>query len=171
MLNLPKTFQLSCVSPTFAFLKFKKMKTFGLILLLALGIVSCQSSDQKVGKEISKKHNNTPDTTNFTSIEWLDSIFIDLGKANEGQIVEVAFRFKNTGDKNLIIEEVHAGCGCTVPETPLQPFAPGETGVIKAKFDSKDRVGVQNKYVDVRANTAQRSHRLDFKIEVVSPSK
>lgn len=146
------------------------MKTFGLILLLVVGFVSCQSSDQKAGKEITK-HNNTPDSTNFTTIQWLDSTFLDLGKANDGQIVEVSFRFKNTGNKNLVIEDVHAGCGCTIPEKPQQPFAPGEEGVIKAKFDSKDRLGIQNKYVDVRTNTAQGNYRLDFKIEVVSPSK
>ena len=29
-----------------------------------------------------------------------------------------------------------ASCGCTVPEKPEKPFAPGEEGVIKAKFDS-----------------------------------
>ena len=35
---------------------------------------------------------------------------------------------------------------------PEQPIAPGETGVIKAKFSSEGRVGPNNKQVAVMAN-------------------
>jgi hypothetical protein len=86
----------------------------------------------------------------------------------EGQVVEVSYRFKNTGDKNLIIQNVSASCGCTVPEKPEKPFAPGEEGTVRAKFDSKGRPhGEARKEVYVNANTKpEQQHVLTFKVEI-----
>jgi len=84
-------------------------------------------------------------------------------------VVEVAFRFKNTGDKPLIIVNVSAGCGCTtIPEKPKSPFAPGEQGIIKARFDSKNMAGERRKEIFVSSNTkVKTSHILIFRVEVV----
>jgi hypothetical protein len=107
------------------------------------------------------------DSSSYTTVEWLDGTSQDLGKVAEGQVVEVSFRFRNAGKTNLIIEDVSAGCGCTVPEKPGRPYAPGEEGVIKAKFDSRGRKGPNDKYVTVKANTnPYRDHVLSFKIQV-----
>ncbi|MBK5269583.1 MAG: DUF1573 domain-containing protein [Bacteroidia bacterium] len=132
------------------------MKKAFIILAACIGIAACQSSDKKnTGSEISKEERDKAlkDSANFTIIQWLDSTYKDLGKIKEGQQVEVAFRFKNIGTKNLVIDDVTASCGCTVPEKPEKAFIPGEEGVIKAKFDSKDKFGEVNKQVYVTANT------------------
>lgn len=31
------------------------------------------------------------------------------------------------------------GCGCTVPDWPREPIAPGKMGEIKVEFDSKNK--------------------------------
>jgi hypothetical protein len=109
------------------------------------------------------------DSANFTTIRWLDSTFLDLGKVEEGQVAEVAFRFKNTGDKPLIIASASVGCGCTtITERPKEPLTPGQEGVIKAKFDSKNLPGERLKEIYVSANTkGSTSHILRFRVEVV----
>lgn len=61
------------------------------------------------------------------------------------------FEFKNTGNEPLMISNAKGSCGCTVPEWPREPIAPGETGVIKVKYDSK-RVGPINKSVTLQSN-------------------
>jgi hypothetical protein len=61
------------------------------------------------------------------------------------------FKFKNTGTEPLMISNAKGSCGCTVPEWPREPIAPGETGVIKVKYDSK-RVGPINKSVTLQSN-------------------
>ena len=146
------------------------MKKTGLIFLLAIGFIACQNADQQ-SQAGSERQGNTPDSASFTTIQWLDSTELNLGKVNEGQILEVAYHFKNTGTRNLVIENVQAGCGCTVAEKPEKPFAPGEEGVIRAKFDSKDRVGPNHKNIMVRANTAQRDYTLLFTVDVTPSSK
>ena len=104
-----------------------------------------------------------------TSVLWLDSTQ-NLGNLMEGTVVDVQFRFKNTGNKILVITDVAASCGCTVPEKPEKPIAPGAEGVIKATFDSKNRIGTNHKVITVILNTENRTQQLVFDVEVI-PSK
>ena len=104
-----------------------------------------------------------------TTVLWLDSTQ-NLGNLMEGTVVDVQFRFKNTGNKMLVITDVAASCGCTVPEKPEKPIAPGAEGVIKATFDSKNRIGTNHKVITVILNTENRTQQLVFDVEVI-PSK
>lgn len=146
------------------------MKKTALIALALISLAACKEMDKKAApvetmtkEEIAKA---VSDTTNFTSITWLDSTTQSLGKLKKDKEIEITWRFKNTGDKNLIIENVTAECGCTIPEKPQQPFAPGEEGVIKAKFNGSGS-GTITKRVHLLANTKQiKDHTLTFTGEV-----
>ena len=129
--------------------------------------VIASETEQASGLTLVKK--TLEDSVNFTTIHWLDSTYQDLGKVEEGQVVDVAFRFKNTGDKSLIFTNVSTSCGCTtITEKPNKPFAPGEEGVIKAKFDSKNMAGERTREVYVSANTKKStSHLLILRVDVV----
>lgn len=132
---------------------------------------ACQTTDRKAGQALTEEERNKAanDSANFTTLQWLDSTVLDMGKVKEGAVVDISYRFRNTGDKSLIIERVDAPCGCTVPEKPEQPFAPGEEGVIKAKFNSNGRVGPNNKMITVTANTTPvKEHPLHFNVEVTN---
>lgn len=148
------------------------MKKAFIVLVAGISLVACQMNDKKTsgaGMPKEEKDKALKDSANFTSIQWLDSTYKDLGKIIEGQQVEVAFRFRNIGTKNLIIDDVTASCGCTVPEKPEKAFAPGEEGVIKAKFDSRDKFGEINKQVYVTANTnAPNPMVLNFRAEITN---
>ena len=140
-------------------------------MILASAIIACNTADKKSEVKVlteEDKKKAESDSSSYTTIAWLDSTVIKLGNIKKGEVVEVAFRFKNTGDKQLVITNVIAGCGCTVPEKPEQPYAPGEEGVIKAKFDSKNQhAGLQSKYVTVDANTKPNAkHQLNFTVEI-----
>ena len=129
-------------------------KTFLALSLLTL-LAACKNNDKKIEKadplSIEEKAKAMADTVNFTSIQWLDAKEKDLGKLTHDQSIELSFRFKNTGDKNLIFENVWAQCGCTIPEKPEKPVAPGEEGLIKAKFNGSGS-GVINKAIYIKAN-------------------
>ena len=147
-----------------------------ILIILIFGITSCEQTDKKVTVDIPPATKQTVDLTkaledsaNFTTIQWLDSTYQDLGKVEEGQVVDVAFRFKNTGDKPLVIASVSVGCGCTIiTERRKEPLQPGREGVIKAKFDSKNLPGERIKEIYVGANTKKStSHILIFRVEVI----
>lgn len=152
------------------------MKYIYSIFIGSLLLAACNANDAQSGSATATNHDSiqhahhvaaAADSANFTSLQWMDSTSQNLGTIREGQSVEVSWRFKNTGTKPLIITQATASCGCTVAEKPQAPIAPGDEGVIKAKFDSQGRVGLQNKEVYVEANTSgERSHRLTFALEV-----
>ena len=91
------------------------------------------------------------DSLHSTSVMIIDSAF-DFGNKTEGEMVEYSYRFKNSGDYPLVVTNVSASCGCTVPEKPEEPVQPGETGYIKVKFNSMGRVGEVHKTVTVQSN-------------------
>ena len=108
------------------------------------------------------------DSANFTIIAWLDTAK-SFGKIIEGEKIPVTFRFKNTGEKPLVIIDTHASCGCTIVDKPQKPFAPGEEGEIKAIYNSEGHMGVQNKSITVTSNTPS-NEELKFSLEVIKKS-
>jgi len=148
---------------------FPDMKRFLFVLTAGLIIIACNQDDKKVKQGVQTNSPGTAkDSAALTSILWLDSTFQNLGKVTKGQVVEVAYRFRNTGDKPLIIYEARAGCGCTVTNPPKEPIAPGAAETIRAKFDSKNQdARSHTKNITVIANTTpQQTHNLTFSVEV-----
>lgn len=152
------------------------MKLLLLLITSAFILTSCGSNEVNSAensvaaiKTVSDDEATEPVNAeaNLTEIEWTDSTFQNIGKIKEGQIVEIAWKFKNVGTKPLIIENTSASCGCTVAEKPEAPIAVGKDGVIRAKFDSNGRPGSQRKDVYVIANTTgSKEHHLSFMMEV-----
>ncbi|TVQ76590.1 MAG: DUF1573 domain-containing protein [Flavobacteriales bacterium] len=91
----------------------------------------------------------------------------DFGRITEGEIATYDFHFTNTGDAPLVITSARGSCGCTVPEYPRTPLAPGESGKITVSFDSNGRSGRQDKSVTLTANTVPNSKILKITSEVV----
>ena len=137
-------------------------------VVAATALASCIGNDGKVAnnKPNPETQQAFTDSANFTTIEWIDSVK-NFGKMLEGPNLDIVFRFKNTGNKPLIISDVRPGCGCTVAEKPTKPIMPGNEGEIKAQFESRGRVGVNNKNITVMANTKPlQSFELKFSVEV-----
>ncbi|MBA2761610.1 MAG: DUF1573 domain-containing protein [Segetibacter sp.] len=151
-------------------MKYLLVPVFTIILLIGCNSESNTNDQNNVTADVSAPTNEVnaiEDSANYTSLQWIDPIDQELGKVQEGQVVEISWKFKNTGNKPLVITSVSASCGCTVADKPEQPIAPGKEGTIKAKFDSKGRSGMEHKNVYVMANTKQlQDHQLSFRLEV-----
>jgi len=77
----------------------------------------------------------------------------DFGTIKEDDgVVSYSFRFKNTGDAPLIINNVKASCGCTTPEWTHKPLIPGSEGLIKVNFNPRRRPGNFTKTISVYSN-------------------
>jgi hypothetical protein len=139
-----------------------------LILILSIGLlgISCNENEAKVkGSSVSMQL--PQDTSQYTSIRWLDSTKRNYGTIPEGKKLEVVYRFLNSGSKPLIIARVQPSCGCTVADQPDEPIQPGKEGVIKASFNSEGRIGINNKTIFVVANTrGVQSNELQFTVLV-----
>ncbi len=80
----------------------------------------------------------------------------DFGTVSESSAPVVhEFTFTNTSDEPVAVLSVSTGCGCTRPVYPVEPVAPGRTGVIKITFTPKGQAGSVNKDIKVRYRGAK----------------
>ncbi len=103
------------------------------------------------------------DTSKYTTIQWMDTV-VNFGTANKGEQVKVTFRFRNTGNQPLIVANVRAACGCTVPDYTKGAIAPGGEGEVTGAFDSNKSEGEAiRKSIFVTTNTRNKTnHTLIF---------
>jgi len=97
-----------------------------------------------------------------TPVMTFEEETIDYGVIEKGADGLRVFKFTNTGDAPLVIEEVKSTCGCTVPKKPTGPIAPGESSTIEVKYDTK-RVGPIRKTVSVYSNASEPIKSLKIK--------
>lgn len=137
-----------------------------LVAIISLSLFSCKENAAKrvkdenlnIAKERdSKKIADLPKMT-FKSKEF------NFGTIKQGEKADAVFEYKNTGESDLIISNAKSSCGCTVADYPKNtPIKPGETGVIKAVFDSKGKSNNQNKSITLTTNTLERKEILNVK--------
>lgn len=91
---------------------------------------------------------------------------LKLPKTKEGEIVHFEYTFLNRGKAPLIISQIKVQCSCTKYEFPKDPIPPNGTGVIKVTFDTKGKIGYQDRTLDVYSNAENSPYTLRFKIVV-----
>jgi len=149
------------------------VKNLGILLLLTVLFYGCGSKSEgtKIGDVVNNpataEGSGTEAAGEAAEIKWLGSAH-EFGSVTDGEKVKHDFKFVNVGKTPLIISGAQASCGCTVPNWPREPIAPGDTGVINVEFNSKGRVGVVQKQITVTANTNPSISELAIKGEVVA---
>ncbi len=91
-----------------------------------------------------------------------DKVVHDYGEIDQNADGNCEFKFTNSGKEPLILSNVRSSCGCTVPVWPRQPILPGQSDVIKVKYDTK-RVGIINKSIQVYSNATEKTVVLKIK--------
>jgi hypothetical protein len=82
------------------------------------------------------------------------SKIIDAGTVSQGIVVDADFDLVNEGSATLTVKAVRPTCGCTVADFDRE-IAPGTTGKIKAKLDTKDFAGPISKSILVMTDDPQ----------------
>ncbi len=85
----------------------------------------------------------------------------DYGKIKNGADPYCTFEFTNTGDAPLMISDAKGSCGCTVPEWPKEPIAPGAKSSIKVRYDTK-REGPISKNVTIMSNAVNAPEKVIY---------
>lgn len=86
-------------------------------------------------------------------------------KEADGKVTHT-FEISNSGDMPLVITRVIASCGCTTPEWPKEPIAPGKKAQIKVTFDPAGRPGPFTKTISVYSNGKTGSFIMNIRGEV-----
>ncbi|MFC2100436.1 DUF1573 domain-containing protein [Bacteroidota bacterium] len=155
------------------------MKSFSLYILIYLlalfTIQSCNNTqsdeNEQISTEIVENPNSASGNGDFGNLPvfQFDKEEHDFGKIVQGVKVSYSFRFKNTGNSDLLITKAKASCGCTNLIYPKKPIPSGKEGTIKVTFDSSGRKGFQNKVITLIANTQPNTKVLKIQAQVVLP--
>ncbi|MDZ4668232.1 MAG: DUF1573 domain-containing protein [bacterium] len=120
-------------------------------------LVSCGSDPNKASGDLVSNPISANDTTASLSdkapIMTFDENIHNFGTLVDGEVVTYKFKFKNTGNADLIISNASASCGCTVPKYPKEPITPGTESAIEVQFNSSGKVGAFDKNVTITSNT------------------
>lgn len=129
------------------------MKRYFFFVLMTASVVFLQScGGNKPGDVVSPAENPVLDPAKAAVMEFSENTFA-FGDLVEGDTAVHVFKFKNTSNNPLVIQHAKGSCGCTVPDYPKEPVAPGAEGEIKVKFNSAGKKGAQSKTVTLTANT------------------
>ena len=93
----------------------------------------------------------------------------DYGTIEQGSDGSCNFVFTNMGQTPLVLSNVRASCGCTVPTWPREPILPGKEGTIKVVYNT-NLVGSFNKSISVNSNAKNKEVILNIKGSV-TPKK
>lgn len=158
------------------------MKKYLFVSAVALSafMFSCNSetSETEVVDEttVEAPEVNTEEALPTTVVTELTSLSIDrmehdFGKIPDTAPVETSFVITNTGDKPLLVTNAQGSCGCTVPEYPKEPLAPGESRDMKISFNPNGKEGVNNKTVTITANTEPATTIINIKSDVTKTAQ
>lgn len=75
-----------------------------------------------------------------------------FGKIPDTDDASHVFKFTNKGNMTLNIVDMHATCGCTLPNMDKKEYQPGESGEINVKYNPRHKRGVQNQTVTITTN-------------------
>lgn len=91
-----------------------------------------------------------------------DKVTQDLGTfSEESPVKKAVFTFTNVGNQPLVLNQVVASCGCTVPRYDKKPIAPGQKGTIFVTYNGTGKFpGHFKKSITVRSNAKTELTRL-----------
>ena len=76
---------------------------------------------------------------------------------------------RSKGNKNLIIANASADCGCTVAEVPKKPVPSGEGNIIRVSFDSDGKHGMVTKEISIMTNCIPARRVIKIKANIFVP--
>ena len=148
-------------------------KIIFLAVLSTITLISCRENAASKIKEsnLVKAHQRDVNIEKQVPVMRFDKREYDFGTIHENDVVETVFNFKNTGKTDLVITNAYASCGCTIPVWPKEPIKPGETGIIKVKFNSRGKKNKQHKTVTLNTNTKDGKELLSIRAQVIPIKK
>ncbi len=138
-------------------------KLFLLSLFVGLSLTALNAQEAKQDNNTKDKSAVVEKPLNGPQIEFAEQVH-DYGKVKKGGDGNCEFVFTNTGNEPLILSNVKASCGCTVPTWTKEPIMPGKTGTIKVRYNTNTSPQSFTKTITVSSNSIN-APRLTLKIK------
>lgn len=124
-----------------------------IIFLCLFNLINAQTvNDSKLEAENEISKDTAQDSR---AVFYVKKDTLLFGEIMQGDVLNLVFKFQNTGNQALLITSVVGDCSCTAPEWTTGEIAPGEEGEIVLKYDSKDDLGKVLKTATVLHNSGE----------------
>ena len=87
-------------------------------------------------------------------------------KTKEGVELKHTYKLTNIGDVPLLIQKYEVACTCTKLTFPKTPILPNETANIEVTFDTKHKIGWQDRIITLYSNAENSTVKIRFKVMV-----
>lgn len=142
-------------------------KVVSIFWISCLSIILFVACVDRSGKQDSSYSSLNDTIQGIPQIEF-DVESHDFGDIIQGEVVSYTFFYENAGEGGLLITSASATCGCTIPNYSKEPLTPGERGKLEVVFDSKGKIGAQNKSIAIRTNGTPARKILNIHVDVIS---
>ena len=144
----------------------KILYSFALVAVAGLSAHAQRNTTTNVQQESQQATTTNPEqaapTVQGPLIEF-EKVVHDYGQIQQGANGESEFKFKNAGTEPLVLTNVQASCGCTVPTWPREPVMPGQESSIKVRYDT-NRLGHIGKAITVYSNSIGGQERVTLRV-------
>lgn len=119
---------------------------------MMLALAACNNKVSKTVADTTAGASGTtataPDSKPLPKMTF-EKDFVDFGMVKKGEQRTHIYKFTNTGEADLVIDLITA-CDCTtLTYDKTKPYKPGESGTIKAVFDSSDKETSETIDIDI----------------------
>lgn len=90
----------------------------------------------------------------------------DFGESAKGKILTYTFKFTNTGDETLVINEIEFSCDCMTAILSGESFEPGASGTITISLNTAKLNGLTAEKITLSTNLKQVKKELTITTEV-----
>ena len=99
-------------------------------------------------------------------LSFMDATQRLKGKVQEGKTVTFEYDFENRGEVPLTFSKYEVSCPCTKVSLPTDPIMPGSDGQVIVTFDTKDKIGWQDRKIKIYSNASNGVEEIRFKLMV-----
>ncbi len=135
----------------------KKLLSLSFLAIFSLSMVFAQTNPSSETVSIDDQ----------SAVIKFDETSHDYGTIEQNANGKYDFVFKNEGNVPLVLSNVRSSCGCTIPQWPREPIAPGATSTIEVKYDTR-RIGTFSKSITVTSNGSETPILLRIKGKVIT---
>ncbi len=153
------------------------MKNIIVLFSLILYFCSCSETESKfkensVNSEVIQNPISASGDSDFSNLPkfHITEKEHNFGTMIQGEKVAWIFKYKNTGNSDLIISRVKTSCGCTVPTFSKEPLSSGKEGELEIVFDSAGRKGNVFKTITVFTNAQPNAIKLAISGQIIIPN-
>lgn len=96
----------------------------------------------------------------------IDKSTVKFPKTKEGIELKHSYKLTNVGDSPLLIQKYEVACTCTKATFPKTPILPNESVDVVVTFDTKNKIGWQDRIITLYSNSKNSPTKIRFKVMI-----